>query len=390
MRIAIVQFGDYREAYMRLQATGKETYYAQKYSVDFVAGLAERAEFVGVLAVLGEEAFEAPVADRLHAACVPLRRNLGLDEPAISRVLARWRPTHVILQTPSRPLLRWALARRIATLPIFADSWESGGPRTRLRGFLLGRTLNHPKIAIVGNHNIPASLSLRRIGVSLEKIVPWDWPHTLTPDSRSPKSLKGGPLRLLYVGQLIEMKGCGDCIDAVALLKDRGVDARLTMVGAGDFEAAAAARIARLGLQDRVTLAGRQPHDRVVALLDSATIALAPSRHIYSEGLPMTIYEALATRTPVVLSDHPMFRHFFTDATAARMVPERSPAALANAITEFAADATYAAASEATAQLWRKIKCDLTWGELIETWLVNPTVAHARLKSRSLAALQRE
>ena len=37
-------------------------------------------------------------------------------------------------------------------------------------------------------------------------------------------------------------------------------------------------------------------------------IVIVPSRHDYPEGLPMTIYEALAMRTPLVVSDHPMIK----------------------------------------------------------------------------------
>lgn len=38
-RIVFVQFGDYAEAVQRFAAGGKENYYAQKYTVDYMAGL---------------------------------------------------------------------------------------------------------------------------------------------------------------------------------------------------------------------------------------------------------------------------------------------------------------------------------------------------------------
>ena len=40
IRLTIVQYGDYAEATARFQAGGEENYYAQRYTVDFVAGLA--------------------------------------------------------------------------------------------------------------------------------------------------------------------------------------------------------------------------------------------------------------------------------------------------------------------------------------------------------------
>jgi hypothetical protein len=70
------------------------------------------------------------------------------------------------------------------------------------------------------------------------------------------------------------------------------------------------------------------------------------------------------------------------------MVPEKNPPALADAILDMTSDPErYRAASDATAALWRKIKCDLTWGQLIDTWLADPKTARAALKQRTLAAL---
>ncbi len=39
----------------------------------------------------------------------------------------------------------------------------------------------------------------------------------------------------------------------------------------------------------------------------AADLVLVPSRHDYPEGLPNTLIEALAARTPVLISDHPAF-----------------------------------------------------------------------------------
>ena len=84
----------------------------------------------------------------------------------------------------------------------------------------------------------------------------------------------------------------------------------------------------------------------------------------------MTIYESLATRTPLAISDHPMFQLYLKDTPAARMVSEKDPTALAHAIQHLLEDKeAYQAASDATEALWNRIKCDLTWGRLLEAWL---------------------
>lgn len=114
---------------------------------------------------------------------------------AVAEKLDELAPTHLILRTPSTDLLSWARQKDLRVPPSFADSFT---PRPRLRGWLdrlrarrLAKALNHPSIQYVGNHNIAAAEDLARIGVTPEKIIPWDWPRAPTPsdDPAKPPSL---------------------------------------------------------------------------------------------------------------------------------------------------------------------------------------------------------
>ncbi|MEO0878893.1 MAG: glycosyltransferase [Pseudomonadota bacterium] len=387
MRIGILQHGDFAEAFERFAEGGAETYYAQRYSVDLVSNLAQTADFVGVCSTLAESGPEKELAPGLVAAPVPYR-NGGLDARAICALFDKWAIDRLILRSPSPGVLSWALRRGVLTLPIFADSWETAGWRKALKARWLARLLNREAISLVANHNIPACLSLERIGVKPEKIFPWDWPHEHTPQAYRAKTLSDGPPLIVSVGVISESKGSGDCIKAAAALKQSGVAFEWIMIGAGPFEDAAKAQIAALGLGDRVKMLGRQPHDAVLSYLEKATISVVASRHAYPEGLPMTIYETLATRTPLILTDHPMFQLFFRDQPAIAMTPERSPPAMSAAIAALLTDsARYAEASAATGALWSTIKCDLLWGDIVKTWLGDPGAARATLKDGALPAV---
>ena len=96
MRVAVVQYGVFHDRYAALKAGEPETYYAQAYSVNFIAELAEQCEFLGVIGVLGEEPGETAVSDRLRSACVPAI-NGAPDAPAIIALLEKWRPDRLIL-----------------------------------------------------------------------------------------------------------------------------------------------------------------------------------------------------------------------------------------------------------------------------------------------------
>lgn len=393
MRVAIVQFGLYHTVFERLRAGGAETYYAQRYSIDFVAALADQCEFLGVCGFLAEAASEVALTGRLHSAAIPLGPRGRINAPETIRLLDRWRPDRLILQTPEPKLISWALDRGVDVMPVLADSFNDRSLLGRLRYRRLSHALRDPRIRAIGNHNIPASLSLREIGAPADKIYPWDWPHALRPEDHDPKVLADGPARLVFVGAISKAKGALDVIAAAELLSARGVPFELTLVGEGPDLLAAREKVRASGLAGKVSLPGRLSHADVIALLKSAAISITASRRSYPEGLPMTIYEGLATRTPLVLSDHPMFRLYFADAAAARMAPEADPGALAGAIQSLLADPdAYAAASRATLSLWRRIKCDLVWGELINAFLgidgaTLEAIADARL-DRRLAGLK--
>ncbi|UUL81384.1 glycosyltransferase [Sphingomonas qomolangmaensis] len=104
-----------------------------------------------------------------------------------------------------------------------------------------------------------------------------------------------GPL-VVSVGALIARKGHAIVIDAVARLA--GVS--LLIAGDGPDRSGLQARIDAAGVGDRVRLLGSVPHDDLPALLGAADVmALASS----SEGLANAWVEALASGTPIVITD---------------------------------------------------------------------------------------
>jgi glycosyltransferase involved in cell wall biosynthesis len=101
----------------------------------------------------------------------------------------------------------------------------------------------------------------------------------------------------LFLGSLIPRKEPGTLMDAAAMLPELD----LLLVGQGELEEELRARIAALGLEDRLRLAEPPQGDSHLPwirqmLLRSAVMCL-PSR---SEGLPLAFLEALACGTPIV------------------------------------------------------------------------------------------
>lgn len=391
-RIVFLQTGDYRETARHFAAGGTETFHAQRYSMEIVERLAKTAAWVGVICVSAAEAY----TERLPSAVETIGLTSIWREPDPCRPvlaqLATIRPTHVVHRFPAAGIVRWCLDHDVHVLPSFADSFT---PRAGLRKWIdrrrfatLRRTLNDARISVVANHNIAASESLALIGVDPGKIVPWDWPRSPRPEDFAPKRLDsaphGRPRRLICVGTVTEAKGVGDAIRALACDPRLRREAELEVIGDGEI-ANMRALAAGLGVEDRVHFAGRIPHADVTPRMRAADLVLVCSRHAYAEGLPGTLYLGLASRTPLVITDHPMFAHYFEDGVDVRMVPERNPERLAAGIKDVL-DRTdlYNALSANAEAAFARIEHPVLWADVVERWLRDEPEDRAWLSGNTL------
>ncbi len=149
-----------------------------------------------------------------------------------------------------------------------------------------------------------------------------------------------GPLRIVAVGTLHEVKGQVHLIDACRRLRDRGVAFQCRLIGDGPDRAALAARIERDGLGEHVTLAGRMTTDAVAAELAQADVLVAPSvptKGGKREGIPVVLMEAMACGLPVVASRLSGIPELVTDGVDGLLVPPGDGAALADALERLAA-----------------------------------------------------
>ena len=379
MRILIVQYaGDYREAVQRFMAGEDETYYAQKYSVDSVAAVGARVEEIALLCCKTEQPYDEYLPNGVRAIGAGFRDEV--DFAAIIPKIAAYQPTHLILNMPVCEILNWANRHQIPTLAMFADSFtvpkgfSVQAIRTWLRNSQLVKALNHPNVQWIGNHGITAAESLRAIGVSSSKVIPWDWPHIVTPADFPAKTLSEcsteQPLRtLVYVGAMIESKGVGDVLEAVAQLRAQNLPVQLKMAGKGDLTQLRQ-QAEQLQISESVEFLGLVGNKTIIPLMRSADLVLVPSRHDYPEGFPMTIFEALCARTPIVASDHPMFLQKLQHQQNAMLFPAGNATAMATQITAILNDpALYYAISTATQATWQNLQLPVKWADLVNRWV---------------------
>lgn len=139
----------------------------------------------------------------------------------------------------------------------------------------------------------------------------------------------------LYVGRLKRYKRIDLAVDAVALLRERGVHVRLRIAGRGDEEPRLRAQVERLGVADRVVFDGFVTEDRKRELLRQCWATVLPSP---KEGWGITNIEAAACGTPAVAADSPGLRESVVHDQTGLLVPYGDAAKLADALASLAAD----------------------------------------------------
>ncbi|MFO7588465.1 MAG: glycosyltransferase family 4 protein [Gemmatimonadota bacterium] len=147
-----------------------------------------------------------------------------------------------------------------------------------------------------------------------------------------------GPLRLLFVGRLVERKGVEVLVRALAEVLTRR-PAELTVIGAGEEEASIRRTVLACGLGGKVRLAGAVPHEELVRAYAEHDVFVLPAvvdAKGDTEGLGVVLLEALRFERPVVASDLGGIPDIVEPGRTGVLVPPGDPSALAAAIEALA------------------------------------------------------
>jgi glycosyltransferase involved in cell wall biosynthesis len=150
--------------------------------------------------------------------------------------------------------------------------------------------------------------------------------------AREKWGLREGDIVLGSVGRLDEEKGNKYLLEAVALLHERWPRLKLLLIGDGPHLERLTAQGESLGISDHLIFTGFQ---REIPLLQSLlTIQVFPS---LGEGGPLTLYEAMAMRLPIVATTVGGLGEVLRDNYDARMAPPHDSKGLAEAIEDLIA-----------------------------------------------------
>lgn len=145
----------------------------------------------------------------------------------------------------------------------------------------------------------------------------------------------GQPCKLLCTGRLVPVKGHRYAIAALADVRQRGIEATLTLVGGGPCHADLVREAARLGVTPYVRFIDLVTQDKLLDFYRDSTMLLHPSITLpngSAEGIPSSIMEAMALGLPVVAFGSGGIPELVRGGETGMLVAEAQAGAMAGAV----------------------------------------------------------
>ncbi|RZU61571.1 glycosyltransferase family 4 protein [Zhihengliuella halotolerans] len=152
--------------------------------------------------------------------------------------------------------------------------------------------------------------------------------------------LDPGKVHIGTVSSLVGYEGIDDLLTAYSILKDRGVDVELVIVGSGSSLKSLRVHAAQIGLDPERIFVGRVPVAEAVRYHRALDIFVVPRKDfaVTRSVTPLKPVEAMASCRPVIASDLPALREMVEHGKTGYCVPAEDPEALADAIESLVED----------------------------------------------------
>lgn len=250
-----------------------------------------------------------------------IRKEKGPEFPKLKYIvlpkLLRFRPFYLLLS----PFFMWSKIRKIKPDLILSYNFKPHGFFSYILSnitstpFIFSEidnlTQDYMKIWPIGNiiskamHNakhlnVPGNNTKNywlKVGIPEEKISIL---HSTinTKEEFMPSKTSKKEFDFIYIGVLEERKNVNLIIEALGILKQKGLKPRFLVVGKGPMDQPLRSQVAQLGLEDQVHFAGHSPH--VVDFIHKSRFFILTSR---VEGIPCAMMESMACGLPAIGTD---------------------------------------------------------------------------------------
>lgn len=143
---------------------------------------------------------------------------------------------------------------------------------------------------------------------------------------------EGSSFRLIFASRLIPTKGLLETVQAVAILRAKGFDVRLEVLGDGETRLPAEDLAKSLNITDFVNFHGHVSEETVRKIYRAGGILVFPTFHI--EGFPMVIFNALPFGLPIVTTRIRAAADYLREPENALFCEPKNPASVAEKVAE--------------------------------------------------------
>jgi glycosyltransferase involved in cell wall biosynthesis len=143
-------------------------------------------------------------------------------------------------------------------------------------------------------------------------------------------------LSLGFVSRFIEEKGWKTFLDALAILKNKGVLFHAVIAGKGPDESAILKYITALGLKEDVVFLGLVKQEELASVYSSLDLYIFPT-YREAESLGLTGLEAMSCGVPVIACNLAGPKTYIKNGLNGYLFPPKDAAALSNCILDFTA-----------------------------------------------------
>ena len=252
-----------------------------------------------------------------------------LSEHRVQRVLAEYGPTGCLLAPACR--------KARVPLSVHFHGWDASFALrrwvTRCEYRILARQATH---LICPSRFLAENLAQAGLPRSKLEVIPCG----VDTDAFKPSATVDAQL-VLAVGRLVPKKGPDLTLRAFAQIAERHPHARLEFVGDGPLREECQSLIKNLGLHGRVLLHGATSHEFVRQQVSRAAVFLQHSltdADGATEGLPVSILEAMASGVPVVSTSHAGIPEAVEHGRTGLLVPEGDVSGMACALDRLLSD----------------------------------------------------
>lgn len=177
--------------------------------------------------------------------------------------------------------------------------------------------------AMISSNASPEKIMIGPKGIDLDKYQKWD---------------NKTPFHAIVTRSLTSVYHHSDILNALAILKGKGICVHLTIVGDGNLLNSLKDQSTHLSLDDQVNFTGRIPNSALPRLLQKSEIYLSVPE---TEGVSASLFEAMASGCFPIVTDLPGTRAFLKNGKNGFLVPVNSPEKISEAIESYLQNQEY-------------------------------------------------